>query len=149
MARRARLLHYGATTEESVGGEGVVQAEETRFADVVVLRLSGRIDQEASPQLQARLLELIGGNTAPAGIVLDLKAVPYVSSAGLRALMVGAKESKAKGRHLAVAALQPVVREVFQISRFDKVISTHAEVHEAIGTISTEAASAFNDRHAH
>ena len=130
-------------------GEEAVQADETRFVDVIVLKLGGRIDQEASPALQARLVQVIGATEALAGLVLDLGAVPYISSAGLRALMVGAKESKAKGRKLAVAGLQPVVREVFQISRFDKVIATYTEVHEAIGAISGEAQSAFNARHAH
>lgn len=126
-----------------------MRAEELQYADVVILKLAGRVDQETSASLQARLQELIGRLSPPhtVGLVLDLAGVPYMSSAGLRALMVGAKESKAKGSKLAIAALQPVVREVFHISRFDKVIATYGEVHEAVGAISPAAVAALNARH--
>ena len=122
--------------------------EEARYADVVVLKLSGRIDQETSPALQTRLTDVIAG-LAPdtTGVVIDFGGVPYISSAGLRVLMIGAKQSKTLGKKLAIASLRPVVREVFQISRFDKVIGTYAELHEAIGGMSAQAQSAFNAKY--
>ena len=49
--------------------------------------------------------------------------------------MIGAKESKASGGKLAVAELCPVVQEVFQISRFDKVIQTFDTVDDATAWI--------------
>jgi anti-anti-sigma factor len=126
-----------------------VRAEETQFADVAILKVAGRVDQETSLALQQTLQQLIGRVGAPSlvGLVIDFSGVPYMSSAGLRALMVGAKECKAKGGKLAIAGLQPVVREVFQISRFDKVIATFGPVHEALGSVSPAAAAAFNAQH--
>lgn len=126
-----------------------MRTEETQFADVTVLTVAGRIDQETSPELQRILLPAVGqlGGAGRQGLVIDFSGVPYMSSAGLRALMVGAKECKARGGKLAVAGLQPIVREVFQISRFDKVIATFASVHEAIASISTAASAAFNSAH--
>jgi len=46
--------------------------------------------------------------------------------------MLAAKQARASGGTVMVAALQPVVREIFQISRFDKVIPCHPGVAEAL-----------------
>ena len=120
-------------------------AEEARFADVVILRVAGRVDQETSLGLQEALQRVIEGIGAPSlvGLVIDFSRVPYISSAGLRALMVGAKQCKARGGKIALAALQPVVREVFQISRFDKVIATFESLPDAHGSMSQAAVVAF------
>ena len=98
--------------------------------DIVLLAPAGRLAQETSEAFQAALLEEITSG-APASVIVDFGAIEYVSSVGLRALMIGAKQSKANGGKLAVAALTPVVQEVFQISRFDKVIKTCETVAEA------------------
>ncbi len=116
----------------------------------MIVKVVGRIDQETSAGLQQRLQAVVGRIGAPSlvGLVLDFSGVPYMSSAGLRALMVAAKECKARNGKFAVAGLQPVVREVFQISRFDKVIATFGPLHEALASISSAAAAAFNAHHA-
>ena len=120
-------------------------SDEIVYADVVVMRLSGRIDQERSPALQAELhtrferLETSG----IVGAALDLSSVPYMSSAGLRVLMIVAKEARAHGVSLSVFGLRPVVREVFQISRFDKVIPIYEQLSEALAAVSAAAATAY------
>ena len=50
-------------------------------------------------------------------IVLDMSGVDYLSSVGLRALMIAARKVKAQGGRMVVAALTPLVLEVFQIGR--------------------------------
>lgn len=92
---------------------------ERRDGDILILSPAGRIDNETSPAFQARLLAaLIPG----AAVLVDFSGVEYVSSAGLRALMMGSKQSKAANGRLAVAALGPVVKEIFEISRFSLVV---------------------------
>jgi anti-anti-sigma factor len=98
--------------------------------DTVILTPSGRIDQDTSAAFQEALSGEIA-SAPPASVVVDFSAIEYISSVGLRALMIGAKESKASAGKLAVAALSPVVQEVFQISRFDKVIKTFETVENA------------------
>jgi len=125
-----------------------VGTDEIVYADVVVVQLSGRIDQERSPAVQAELharferLETSG----TVGAALDLSSVPYMSSAGLRVLMIAAKEARAHGLTLAVFGLRPVVREVFQISRFDKVIPIYEQLSEALAALSAAAATAYASR---
>ena len=124
-----------------------MRIEEERFAGVVLLRVAGGINEEDSPELQERLLSVIATREPETvGIVINLGEVPFVSSAGLRILMIAAKESGKNHRRFAVARLRPCVSEVFQISRFDRIIPTFSDVADALESMSSEAAAAFRAR---
>ncbi len=92
---------------------------EHRDGDILVLSPAGRIDNETSADFQTKLLAVL---TPGAAVLIDFSNVEYISSAGLRALMMGSKQAKATQGRLAVAALGPVVREIFEISRFSMVV---------------------------
>jgi len=102
----------------------------------VVLAPAGRIDMSTSDQFRDRVLALLDTCTkAQQAVVLDFSSVDYISSAGLRVLMLAAKQARASGGTVALAALQPVVLEIFQISRFDKVLACHPGVAEALAAV--------------
>ena len=63
--------------------------------------------------------------------------VEYVSSVGLRVLMLAAKQVKAQNGRIAIAALTPLVSEVFQISRFDLVFSVFDTLDLALVTLAS------------
>ena len=77
-------------------------------------------------------------------IVLDLSGMEYVSSAGLRCFMLASRQAKAQQGKIFVAALQPMVREIFEISHFNLVFRVFPTVREALGAVSAEAAAAFD-----
>ena len=117
-----------------------MELTERRAGKTVVLAPTGRIDMATADQFRERLIPLI--TSAAAGgdaVVLDFSGVDYISSAGLRVLMLAAKEARSSGGKIAVAALQPLVNEIFQISRFDKVLACHAAVNEAVAAVSPAA----------
>lgn len=90
---------------------------------VRVVAVAGRIDHSRAAQFEQALaphLDQCSAQGSP--LVLDFGAVDYVSSIGLRALMLAAKQVRAQGGRVAMAALSPLVAEVFQISRFDLVL---------------------------
>lgn len=102
----------------------------------VVLAPTGRIDMATSDQFRDRVLALVDTCTkARQAVVLDFSAVDYISSAGLRVLMLAAKQARASGGNVVLAALRPVVLEIFQISRFDKVLACHPGVSEALAAV--------------
>ena len=117
--------------------------QERRLADVTVLAAAGRLDLDASAAFQVRLVGLVdvlgGGKVA-----LDFARLDYVSSVGLRALMVAAKKSRASGGKIAVAALTPVVREIFEISRFNFVIPVFADLRAALASMSVDAVAVLD-----
>jgi anti-sigma B factor antagonist len=92
-------------------------------ATVVIAK--GRLDSNTSKLLETRLTEL--ASVPAAALVVDLGQVDYVSSAGLRVLLIAVKKVKGGGGKLALCAIQPQVREVFDISGLSAVFSIHPE----------------------
>ena len=64
--------------------------------------------------------------------MLDFSGLDYISSAGLRILMIVAKQVKSQQGIIVVAAMQPVVREIFEISKFTYVLKCSDSVAEAL-----------------
>ena len=95
---------------------------ETTAQGVTVAALKGRLDTATAPAAESRLLGLLEGGGK---VVADLAEVHYVSSAGLRVLLKAAKQAKAGGGSFAVASPQAPVREVLEISGFDKILAIH------------------------
>jgi len=113
------------------------------FDNVVVVAPQGRADLAGSSALEAALSPL-WGRPDVGGIVLDFSAVPYISSVGLRVLMIAAKEMRSRRSRIAVAGLQPIAAEIFAISRFDKVLEVFPAVRDALAAISPPALAAYD-----
>ena len=116
-----------------------------RFGDAVVLKVAGRLDQDTCEAFRgdlSKVVESAGGRTG--AVVLDLSQLEYVSSAGLRCFMLASRQAKANQGRIFVAALQPMVAEIFQISHFNLVFQVFPGVREAIAAVSAEAAAAYD-----
>lgn len=101
--------------------------------DTVIVRPSGRLDFAASAGFQDNLVAALAGTGAPPKhVVIDASALEYVSSAGLRAFLVGARGAKGAGIRIAICCLTPSVREVFQVSGFDRLMPVVATLAEAM-----------------
>ncbi len=121
-----------------------MQVSTLQFADTTVVAPEGRIDHCSAAELEAAMLPLLQQAVARRGaLVLDFSGVDYISSVGLRVLMIAAKQMRAAQAPLSVAALQSVVAEIFSISRFDKVLTVHATLEEALARASDEALAAW------
>lgn len=115
----------------------------TRYADVVVLAPRGRVDHGSADTFRTAVAPWLGGCTAQGhGLVFDMAGLEYISSAGLRVLMLASKQARPAGGRIAIASLTPLVAEIFKISRFDMVFPTHANVDAALSALSADAAAA-------
>ena len=115
-----------------------------RYANVVVLRVEGRLDQDTCVAFTVDLMKCVVEAAADGGsVVLDLSGMEYVSSAGLRCFMLASRQAKSHHSRIAVAALQPMVAEIFEISHFNLVFQVFPTVREALGAVSAEAGAAF------
>ena len=112
---------------------------EWRRGSTAILAVSGRLDIGTADAFRDALLARVslGANRK---LVLDFSGVQYLSSAGLRVLMIASKQARAAGVTLAIAAMQPIVAEIFQISRFDTLLACHATVEQALAEIPNLAA---------
>jgi anti-sigma B factor antagonist len=115
------------------------------YGDVLVLSPEGRIDHANSENFRNGLTPFVKRCTAEGEkLVLDLTGVDYISSAGLRCFMLAEKQAKSQGGTIVVAAMQPVVKEIFEISRFTLVFATFASVREAVTKLSPAALKALD-----
>ena len=105
-----------------------MQIAETKSGAVTVAALEGRLDTVTAAAAETKLLALL----AEGPVVADLTGVRYVSSAGLRVLLKAAKQAKTANQAFKVCGLQPAVKEVFEISGFDKIIPAYATREEAL-----------------
>jgi anti-anti-sigma factor len=97
---------------------------------VKVLTFEGRLDTQTSPDAQQQLTRLIEeGETK---ILVNLEKLDYISSAGLRVLLVVAKQLKTTDGELRICSLNEVVKEVFDISGFDMILPISASESEAL-----------------
>jgi anti-anti-sigma factor len=114
------------------------------IADVLLIQVSGRIDFSNSKEFEEALLPKLADIPQGQGkALLDLGGLTYISSSGLRVLMLASKKVRSREGAIAVTALQPVVMEVFEISRFDKVFQVYGTVGEALDALSAEASAAY------
>lgn len=98
--------------------------------DVTVVRLTGRLDSSTAPPAESSFARVLDGD--PPRLAIDLSGLEYISSAGLRVLLVVAKKvQQAKGK-IVLFGLLPNVREVFAISGFDKILTIQADAAAAV-----------------
>ena len=109
-----------------------------------VLAPKGRLDHESCEAFQADLKPHAEACAREGtALVLDMSGLEYVSSAGLRCLMIVARETKGRAGRIVVAAMQPVVAEIFHISRFNLVLEVFPTVRDALASVSPQAVAAF------
>jgi anti-anti-sigma factor len=115
------------------------------YENALVLAPTGRLDHDNCEAFREDLApHLESAAKGGTSIVLDLSRLEYVSSAGLRCFMLAAKQAKAQNSRIVIAAMQPVVSEIFQIARFNLVFEAYPKVRDALAALSPAAVAAFD-----
>lgn len=107
-----------------------VKLEAMEKGNVEVIAVHGRIDTLTAPEFEQFMRDRL--EQGQYRLVLDLVDLEYISSAGLRSLLVTAKKAKAQGGFLVCCGLQEMVNRVFEVSGFSQVIPVYASVEEAV-----------------
>jgi anti-anti-sigma factor len=107
------------------------------LGDAVLATAAGRIDLSNADAFKDALSTALA--TARTALVVDLSGVDYISSAGLRSLMIVFKAGKTQGKTLAITGLQPLLVEIFTISRFNLVFPLFDTPRDAIGILAPAA----------
>ena len=82
--------------------------------------LGGRLDTTTAPQLDAALLPAFDEAKE---IILDFTGLAYVSSAGLRVLLMGQKEAKKKSASMILTGVSEEIMEVFEMTGFADMLT--------------------------
>jgi anti-anti-sigma factor len=106
-------------------GSTLLKVNFETVARTTLLIPEGRLDFGAAPEFQKQIEKVLAG--APAALIVDCTALDYVSSAGLRVFLRAAQAAQRDGIAFALCALQPRVREVFDLSGFSRIMTVHAD----------------------
>jgi len=101
--------------------------------DALVVSVKGRIDAITAPDFEKYLTEQ--ADKSEKSLVVNMKELYYISSAGLRAVLGAAKKLKEKRGDMILAEVQDTVREVFEIAGFStflKIFDTEKSALEQI-----------------
>ena len=117
----------------TIGGSSSLTTE--RSGQTLIVSAKGRIDGANATEVQGVLSSAIEPGVKL--MLLDLGGLTYISSAGLRVIMLTARTLDRSGAKFAVGSPAGPIREVFQISGFDQIIpifDSRAEAIESLGS---------------
>lgn len=97
-----------------------MEIREEQADDAMVLVPIARVDSATAKAFEGRVLAAV--NTGAAKIVIDFSEMDYISSAGLRVVLVGAKMTRAP-RKFALCGMKPHIREIFDVSGFARILT--------------------------
>ncbi len=95
-----------------------------------VIAVKGRVDASNVNALHEALEEQIENGVRY--LLVDLELMEYISSAGLRVLLLVAKEMQSAGAYMALCGLREGIRQVFEISGFFALFNTFASLQEGL-----------------
>ncbi len=97
----------------------------------LIVKVRGRMDAMTAPEFEQSCLEWIGQGES--GLVVDLEGLEYMSSAGLRSILIVGKKLKSVGGSLSFSSLTPNVAHVFSVSSFASMFQVHDSLQKALG----------------
>ena len=102
--------------------------------DVMVVAISGNVDGLTAESLLRALSERVAEGVSR--LVVDCVALEYTSSAGLRSLLSAVKLTRQAGGDLRLAAVQPPVMRVLELSGFTSILKHFPDVPGAVSSFS-------------
>ncbi|MBM7556733.1 STAS domain-containing protein [Halanaerobacter jeridensis] len=100
--------------------------------NIKIIRLIGDLDGTSAPEVREEIISHINDNSK---LVFDMSQCEYISSAGLRVLLIIAKKLKAKGGQGVLAGLVEEVKDVMEITGFDHMLTSYESIDTAINSL--------------
>ena len=86
----------------------------------LILAIEGRLDTTTAPRLQDVLIPAFDEAKQ---IELDFTQLSYVSSAGLRTLLIGQKTARSKEASMTLRGVSEEIRQIFEMTGFDDMLT--------------------------
>jgi anti-sigma B factor antagonist len=98
--------------------------KEEAIGEAVILVPQVRVDSATAKAFETKVVAVVGSGAKR--IIIDFSDLDYISSAGLRVVLVGAKMTRAP-RKFALCGMKPQIREIFDVSGFSKILAIHPD----------------------
>ena len=96
-----------------------MKIEQSRNGNDLVIRLEGRLDTVTAPELEASLRASLDGVSA---LEIDLAGLEYISSAGLRVMLLAQKSMSRQGA-MKVTHVNAAIMEIFEVTGFSDILT--------------------------
>ena len=97
---------------------------------VVVLHVEGSMDATTVTQFDAEWKKVLEDGSKK--VAIEMSGLEYISSAGLRGILMLAKMGNIKGASLAFVGMQAMVADMFKLSGFDSILKTYPDLDSVI-----------------
>ena len=111
-----------------------MEISSSQQSSITILTLDGRLDGESSPSLEESVNDHLANDCKQ--IIFDCSQLNYISSAGLRVFLISSKRTSAVAGCVTFCSLQPNIVEIFELSGFDNLFSSHADLDTALKSFS-------------
>lgn len=98
-----------------------MEIKQVKHGDIALLNLIGRLDANTSGELESVLIPMI--DEGEKKIILDFSALDYISSAGLRLLLLAAKKLRNNKGEIILCSMKDFIKEIFEISGFTPIFT--------------------------
>ena len=100
--------------------------------ELALLKVKGRLDAVAAPDLKSKLKELVASSHVT--VVIDLTDVSFIDSSGLAALVSGFRAAREAAGSIKLAGLCEQTMMVFKLTRLDRVFEIYPDAESAINS---------------
>ena len=107
-----------------------MEINEIKTDQCVIIGITGRLDTTNYSVLEKKIMELIDNNNIK--ILVECSKMDYISSSGLRILLMGLKKITLMKGKFALCGLQENISEIFEISGFTSIFDIHASSEDAL-----------------
>ena len=125
---------HGAVIKPIKTKDEVMPIESRRDSGTLIIQTEERVDSANAQAFYQELDSAIESDDR--AVVMDMERLAYISSAGLRVILQTARKLQQQNAKFAICSLSGTVREVFEISGFDRVIDIHSSQEDAIAAVS-------------
>lgn len=107
-----------------------LELTQTKIVNVTVVTLNGKLDSSNSEEIEKKILDIVDGGEKK--LLLNLSSLIYISSAGLRVLLVLARKLKGDNGKLALCSMNQNITDVFDVAGFLPIFTIYQDQDEAL-----------------
>jgi len=96
-----------------------MEITQTESGEVLIFALAGRLDAKTSEPFEQQMLAALAAGRRK--LLIDFSSLDYISSAGLRVLLLAAKKLQESKGKIVLCALKPALKTVFEIAGFSSI----------------------------
>jgi anti-anti-sigma factor len=109
-----------------------VEFDNDKVGEYYIVAVTGRLNADTAAELEAQCEYWLG--LEEMRVVLDLSGLDYISSAGLRSILIAAKKLKTAGGSISFYGLKGMVADVFRISGFAAMFEMYDTREQVLGS---------------